>query len=412
MTDLKKIKLYEWFYSASMLIYALTLASAHVHPGVILSFLIILSAADMLLKKYVNCRATEDIIFSAYFAYCIISGIWTVIYGIPFRVYAGEVSTTVLPMFFYYAGRQTGTGCDGQDKAEAGGRWYRIFIWSVLFMTLLGLVLYIAVPQFYIDFLFRSSMISKADAATAHVRMNSVTGSTIVGALSVFAMAASIYFLEKEDRRSRIEGAAYLVVSAFTAFMSNQRAAMAVAILVLVYVNLIMFFSFHIFPKKYFLYECGIIAAGIALLALLGHGAFMKVYYRLVSLPDAFGERSDQWVGAVNNMKNMWLGDGLGSHGHRAAGFAEHVIADGGLVKIYCETGIIGTSLFIFLLLLIIKKSLKKLRSVAPELALIIAALLLSVGSNVLCFELVAPAFWFAAGRAVCILAAKPEVQA
>ena len=36
--------------------------------------------------------------------------------------------------------------------------------------------------------------------------------------------------------------------------------------------------------------------------------AVLKIYYRLVSLPGAIGQRSDSWVSAANNMKNIWLG--------------------------------------------------------------------------------------------------------
>ena len=378
-----------------MLVYALTLASSDIPAGVIISFLLLAAALWLLISGAFRFSRTEDRIFAAYIVYNLLSGIWTVAFGIPVSVYMGEVSTTALPMVLYYAGR-----CSG-SRTE---RFYRLFIYSVLFITGFGFLLYVTVPQFYIDFLYQHAMISKDDAATAHVRMYSVIGSTLVGAMSVFSMGASIFFIELKDRKRRTEGLIYFLISLFMAFMSNQRAAMAVAIMIVIFLNLTVFFSFRMFPKKYFAYECAAIAAVLVLLVTAGHKWFMKIYYRLVSLPGAVGQRSDQWVGAVNNMKSMWTGDGLGSHGHRAIGYAEHVVADGGLVKIYCELGIIGTSLFIFLILLIIKKSFRNLSRVVPEFTLIISALLLSIGSDILSFELAAPIFYFAIGRAVSIL--------
>ena len=42
-------------------------------------------------------------------------------------------------------------------------------------------------------------------------------------------------------------------------------------------------------------------------------------------------------------MKSIWLGNGLGANGHRAIGYTEHLVADGGIAKLYVESGIIGT---------------------------------------------------------------------
>ena len=97
----------------------------------------------------------------------------------------------------------------------------------------------------------------------------------------------------------------------------------------------------------------------------------------------------------------MPLGDGLGSRGHRAAVFQHYIVADGGLVKLYTEMGVIGTSLIIFLLFLVYKKSLKNIGAVVGEIAVITCAVLMSVGSNVLEMELCAPIVYFCLGRAV-----------
>ena len=100
-------------------------------------------------------------------------------------------------------------------------------------------------------------------------------------------------------------------------------------------------------------------------------------------------------------MKNSWLGNGLGANGHRAIGFTEHLIADGGLSKLYVENGIIGTSLFVFLILLILKKGFKNLKNTAPEIGIIIVTLIMSIGSNMMSFALSVPVFYYYMGRAV-----------
>ena len=100
-------------------------------------------------------------------------------------------------------------------------------------------------------------------------------------------------------------------------------------------------------------------------------------------------------------MVNIWLGNGLGANGHRAIGYTEHLIADGGLAKLYVESGIIGTSLFVFLILLILKKGFKNLKNTAPEIGIIIVTLLMSIGSNMMSFALSVPVFYYYMGRAV-----------
>ncbi|MBQ7584070.1 MAG: hypothetical protein IJT24_05620 [Lachnospiraceae bacterium] len=157
----------------------------------------------------------------------------------------------------------------------------------------------------------------------------------------------------------------------------------------------------------------------------------------LSSLQVGFGERSESWIAAVNNMVNFWIGDGLGSHGHRSAGYQDYIVADGGLVKLYSEMGLIGTSMIIFVLALVYIKafrgrqateqketasagmktaeaaafrgmkaaeteaSKKKLTSVLPELLVITSAVLVSAGFNLLETVLFTPLIFFALGRAV-----------
>jgi O-antigen ligase len=234
------------------------------------------------------------------------------------------------------------------------------------------------------------------------VRMHSVIGSTLMGFLPSVGMLVSVRtFIDSDDKRKKVLSVISFVFMMLLAFMSNQRAAMAAAIFILIYLNFLVFFTFKLFPKKYFIAECAVAVAAVAGFFMCFNGAFMKVYYRLVSLPGSIAQRSDQWVGAANNMMNIWLGNGLGANGHRAIGFTEHLIADGGLAKLYVESGIIGTSLFVFLILLILKKGFNNLKNTAPETGIIIVTLLMSIGSNMMSFALSVPVFYYYMGRAV-----------
>ena len=387
-----KFKLYEWYYVIVIVGYIMTLVSGIVHPGIIASLLLLFITGQLFFDKQFCVKGTIDYLMVLYFIYNLLSGIWCVSFGMPISVFLGEFATAALPMMFYYVGRSITDHLEG---------FYRKFIIAIFLVCIVGFVLYIFAPEFYLNYLFNLHYISKADAPTMRIRMISVIGSILVGYLSVAAMLASAHIMINSRGKS---GKLLLFINCFFAFMSNQRSAMVVAMIVLVYVNLLIFFTFKLLPKKFFAMECGGIILAFAGICVIYFPAIMKIYYRLISLPGAIGQRSDQWVGAVNNMANIWLGNGLGANGHRAQGFTDHFIADGGLAKLFCEMGILGTSIFIFMMILIFRKGSKKLVKCSAELGIIAITLLQCIGSNLLEFQLATPIFWFAVGRCASVI--------
>ncbi len=397
-----------FYYPVVLAVYVLAMFTPGLmRPGVASAVMVTLTAAELLIRavkeRSFGLHKTEDVVMGAWLVFNLLSGIWCVGSGMPISVYLGEVFTTALPMLFYFCGRT-----DGENKS-----FYRNFLISTALTGLLGILLFITGPEFYIDHLMRLELISKADVSTMRVRMHSVVGSTLMGYLAAVGMPLSVrLFIGSREKRQRILSIVSFLFMLFLSFMSNQRSAMAAAIFIILYLNFLVFFVYKLFPKKFFALECGLIAAFAAGLFIIFRSAFMKVYYRLVSLPGSVAQRSDQWVGAANNMKNIWLGNGLGANGHRAIGYTEHLIADGGIAKLYVESGIIGTSIFVFLMLLILSKGLKKPGLTAPENGVIIAVLLMSVGSNMMSFALAVPVFYYCAGRCVSLYSGEYEAEA
>lgn len=400
-------KIYLYYYLVVMIGYILTLASSSVRPGVIASVLMlgiyIQSLWEVLKNKQSIGKAVKafnsiDILICMYFVYNLLSGIWCVKFGMPVSVWAGEFSTGILPMIFFFAGRTI-----GDDARE---RFYVLFALAVYLVGTIGLILYIWGPQFYLDYLYDLSLISKADVPTMRVRMLSVIGSILMGYTSVAGMLASAHIMLKE-KKNIVKGSILLFLGMLFAFLSNQRSAMVVAILVLLYVNYLVFFTYKLLDKKFFFMEIGVGAAGFAGLCIVYFRAIMKVYYRLVSLPGAVGQRSDQWIGAINNMSNLWLGNGLGANGHRANGITHHLIADGGIAKLFVEMGIIGMSIFVFMMILCFKHSARNFKLCCMEIGIVAITLLQSIGSNILEFQLATPIFWFAIG----VIASKINVE-
>lgn len=399
-----KYQVYIYYYLIVIIGYILTLVSSSVRPGIIASVLLLVIYMQCAVKCITDGRLafkafnTLDILVSFYFIYNLVSGIWCHAYGMPAGVWAGEFSTGCLTMIFYYAGRRI--------SDEGRELFYKWFIAAVYMVGIVGLVLYVWGPKFYVDYLFNLNLISKADVPTMRVRMLSVIGSILTGYMSVAGMLASVHLLLKSNAK---KGKILVFAGMLLAFLSNQRSAMVAALLVLLYVNYLIFFVFDILPKKYFAVELSALAAGFAAVCVIYFKAILKVYYRLVSLPDAIGERSEQWVGAANNMYNLWLGNGLGANGHRANGITQHLIADGGLAKLFVELGIIGMSVFAFMMLLCFKYGTRNLRKYAAETGLVAITLIQSIGSNILEFQLATPIFWFAVGVLAAGAAASGE---
>ncbi|MBQ6129181.1 MAG: hypothetical protein IJI51_05940 [Lachnospiraceae bacterium] len=194
-----------------------------------------------------------------------------------------------------------------------------------------------------------------------------------------------------------------MAVSLLTAIMANQRSGIVAAGIAVIFINWLVFFRLDMIPKKFFVIEVVVVSAALVILGIVKIEFLLKYWYRIASLPTAISQRSEQWVAAVNNMYSSWIGNGLGANGHRALGFEDaHVIADGGLVKMYCENGVLGFSLFIYLLYLALGDGIRNIREHYAEVGIIVAALLQSIGSNILAFQICAPVFWFAIGACLC----------
>ncbi len=394
------------YYPLAVLAYFATLWGKWMRPGVFGAALMVAVVTELIIKKEIRFDGMADYIATAFFAYQIVSVIWLLAGGYPVSVFVNEFVSSTLPMVFYFAGKAA---------KEGAAKWYRMYIYSMLILGVFGLVLYILAPQFYIDWSYDWSYISKADAPTMRVRMNSVVGSTCLSFLMVAGMLIGSFFLAKESSndgkaeevlshkistRNVLFAIISIISSLLFAIMANQRSGLVAAALVIVYVNYLLFFELHVIPKKYLKFEIALIVVAFAAISVVNFEYILKFWYRIISLPSAISERSEQWVAAVNNMYSFWIGNGLGANGHRALGIeGAHVIADGGLVKMYCENGVLGFSLFVYLMYLLLAKGVKNIKDHYVEVGILAIGILQSIGSNMLAFQICAPVFWFAAGR-------------
>lgn len=407
---INKCKLQNLYYAIVVVGYILQVVTFKMKPGILATLLMLLILFQTGINEYSKDKnaikklpwniTLVDAVVTVYFVYNILSIIWFTAYGLPISVFAGEFVSSVLPIVFYYAA----VSGDGDRKG-----FYKGFAVAILILGIVSIVLYMWAPQFYCDYLFNMSYISKADPSTTRVRMESVTGSTSMSFLSVAGMIVAGYGLVEavklsKENKDRITGIAisilFFIFCLALVFLANSRAGMVTAMVVILYLNIILVFSIKAIKKRYFYIELALAITLILAICILTPGIAGKIAARLISLPGAVGQRSEQWIAAMNNMHGAWLGNGLGANGHRALYVSEnvHVVADGGLVKLFCEEGCIGFGLFIYIYAVICAKGIKKLESCFAEIAIIAAVLLMSIGANVIAFQLCTPIMWYAIG--------------
>ena len=390
MNRSKSIQISEIYYVLVALGYVATLVIAPMRPGVFATVLMALVLAELLIRKKTVVDCLADGIAIAFFAYQVLSVIWLLQGAYPLSVYLNEFVSSTLPMIFYFVGKSAG---------ERKRVWYRDYLIAMMILGFIGVTLYVLAPQFYCDWAYRWGYISKADVSTMRVRMHSVVGSTCLSFIMVAGMLAASFFLTKKKSKDIVFAIVTMAACLLFAIMANQRSGLVAAALVLIYVNWLLFFRLNLLPRRYFVYEVAAIAAIFALVCIVKFEFILKFWWRIISLPTAISQRSEQWVAAVNNMYSSWIGNGLGANGHKALGLEDaHVIADGGLVKLYCENGVIGFSLFAYLIVLSMKRGLADIRDHYVEVGIIAVGLLQSIGSNMLAFQICAPVFWFALG--------------
>lgn len=395
ITIAKDRHLADLYYVLVVLAYTLTLIRFGARPGVFATALMLIILLQLGIAGNLKVTTLPDVLAVCFFGYEIISVTWLLAGDFPISVFTGEFISSVLPMVFYFVGK---------SAKESTGKWYRGYLIAMLILGILGIVLYALAPQFYNDWLVALNYTSKADAETTRVRMNSVVGSTVLSFNMVAGMMAAAWFLNTKRKSQAKNNIAFSIVSLavclLSAILANQRSGLVAAALVIVYVNVLIFFQLRLLPVKYFFIEIGVVAALFVALCVVRFDYVLKFWYRIISLPTAISERSEQWVAAVNNMYTTWFGNGLGANGHRAIGIEDaHVIADGGLVKLYCENGVIGFSVWAYLVFLACKKGVANLGRYYTELGIVAVGILQSIGSNMLAFQFCAPVFWFALGR-------------
>ncbi len=383
--NIKNDMLINGLYIFGMLLYSLSMFIPPLRVGVVLSSYLVIGIIIAIKGRTIRVNGIIDVLVICYLFYNVLAIIISIFNGFPYSVPIREFANSTLPIVLFFIGNNT------KDSSKF---YYNVLIASI-FCIIIGIVLYIWVPLFYREYLLRIRVVGGTDPIYARERMCSIIGSTSVGTFSVYGLILSLkQLIDNKDKKKLVSCGICLV----GIIMSYQRSAYLVAFCILLLAHYLCFFKWNILKKGWLLFEAVLFFSMMLLVYKMYPSLFYSVFNRILSFKDAFGDRTGQWLNTIENTRNIAFGSGLGSVGHTALGYSEFLITDGGLIKIFCEIGIIGFALFSLIILLSIIKCLFSFKEHYIELAIILTVLLQSLGSNTIAFMMEAIVFWYAVG--------------
>jgi hypothetical protein len=197
------------------------------------------------------------------------------------------------------------------------------------------------------------------------------------------------------------------VISVTSAFLCQQRIAIASAIAI------VIFYGFYLMKLNRGGQKFGVIIAYtlIALLVVnvMGALAHFEWYDRIFTLveerielmdfEDAMSHRTNQYN--IRRSSDLFLifGSGMGSCGHAAVFAGYKGVADGEFVKTFYEYGVVGCFILGSIILSSLYRGVKFFKLYNVEVLIMVFYLAAGIGSNSLTFFIYSIMFWYSMGR-------------
>jgi hypothetical protein len=349
-----------------------------------MSLIMMLGIFILYKNKDFKLRKGLDMFVLAYFMYNIFSFVFFSFSGLPVSVFYKEFSNSIIPIIpFYFFGR-----LNHQNS------FYTIALYSLAVCFVLGFYFQLTLPMNYMKFL--DNMESSGTNPLGYTtNFRSILGLSATGALGAIGLLLSLDVLYKSKFK---RGKVIFLICFIALVLSYRRAALYTGVFAILWMNYLMFFKLKGSKLKLFIFE--LLAIFLFLYNLLDSNPdfLIDLYERFNSLSDAIDERSDSWTAGLSNTQNFIVGDGLGRYGHKAVEYSDMYIPDGNYFRMIAEIGIIGISLFIIIIIKALYKGFSNIRTHYVQLGIIIMVCMISVGSDMFSFQLVAPIFWYSIG--------------
>lgn len=364
--------------------------------------LILFVLAMLLMLKKNN--STFITLMSFFFAYNVLSFVLYAFNGASVSFYIGTLQSYLFPMIFAWFGYRY-----SNDE-----KYNKIYLFSCLGCFLVGLYLYFTMPSYYLQFLydFETTQYTGRDNVTenailAYSRFSSFFGSSyMVSYLSIPALTISLsYTLNNNKEVNKFWCYFIAIVSFIAAQLCQQRIAMVYSVAVLL---IYAFFSLKAkHSSKLLIVYAVVIVVFVSVLGAIGTLERFDVISdnmmgRLYSMDinSAMEQRTVQY--RLSERATWWsyiFGLGMGSCGGVAREAGLIGVTDGEWVKLFYEMGLVGTSLFIMIILTSLARSLKYFRLYNIEFIVIVYFLAAGIGSNSLTMNIPCAMFWYCLGR-------------
>ncbi len=372
---------YAWFATG---VYALAMLHGSIRPGVFIAVLILMLFFSLIIKRKMVKVDRYELLILLYIFWNIISYLWISTPGFGFSSFVGEAAVSILPILLFF--------CTSSIDKDI---FYKNTLNAIVVCVLIGLVLYLLLPSFYLNYLYRYGFSYSNLPVHARQGFSSYIGRIAMGTYTVYGVAIGFKLLKKEYSLYYLF---CIMVCGIGCILSSQRSAWVGAAVLLI-------FELYLFIKKRRL-STNVKMVGLIFCALpvafiaISKGAQLgaQVLSKSLRVADALSERVYTWSYMFASDINLLTGKGLGTVGHKANEIGLPAVTDGGLVKILLEIGVIGLLLFTMIVIIAVKSAWKDREARSVELFAVLFMILQSIGSNVLALQITAPIFWISVG--------------
>ena len=329
----------------------------------------------------------RELIYYIYILFCLISGLFYLLNGLPVRIFLSAVAGSVLPIFFVFL----------RQKSIYVKIYENIFR-VMLISFIISLLLHIVVPNFYVNYLYYRGYISEMSSFWATYFFQGLFGVTALGTLSsCTALFFLIEYIETRMKRSLI----YMFFSLMILFIAGRRSAIAAFLLGVIFI--VGYYVLSGSAKRKRLTTIFLILGGGFVGILFYKREFLqRVILRVINISEAVNERNDNWIDNLMNLDLVgWIfGSGLGSKSHQVSEIGGLGVYDSSYIQILTELGLVGFCLFVFCIIYAILKARRKNMDKYSLISLVIMFVFLvqAIGSNVWEFQIISPLFWIAVG--------------
>ena len=368
--------------------------------GVYVRLALIYSAVSSF--KYVK-RSIVLSFLLIYIVYCIFSIVFVLDSSVKLEGYTYDLLNFILPTMAFFI---------GSNHRTVDNRYYKWYLYSVLFCFGLGLLFYFFSPSWYVEKISNMSYerlgteISNLDQLHESTRFSSfMYGPYPIEYLGIPAMSFLLFSIYN-SRDASFNKRVLFVVSFFIILLSiilcQQRTAWAYLVI------LIAFYTFISFGKKGSNSLISYLVAGVIVFFVLGvitsnNVAISSVLgsrFEEMSFSTAMAGRTNQYVSLWTNWTRPLLGHGMGSGGAIARVAGLPGASDAGYMKILYANGMFGFILFLGIIIPTFVRTIKHRKRLYIEMHIFFFFLVAMIGSNSLCISLYySVIFWYAIGR-------------